>query len=39
MIFVAERVASRDILNSDNRGNIARVTCLDVFALVRLDLN
>ena len=39
MILVAKRVASRDVLDSDDRGDVARVTGLDVFAFVRLDLN
>src|SRR5262249_6130581 len=39
MVLVAERVASCNILNSDNRGDIARVTRLDVFAFVGLNLN
>ena len=39
MVLVAERVSSRDIFNSDNRSDISRVTRLDVFAFVRLDLN
>ena len=39
MVFVAKRVACRDILNSDDRGDVARVTGFDVFAFVRLNLN
>src|SRR5262249_8766206 len=39
MVLVAERVASCNILNSDNRGDIARVARLDVFAFVGLNLN
>src|SRR5437879_9471478 len=39
MIFVAERISGRDVFDADNRGNVARVTSLDVFALVRLDLD
>src|SRR5438132_9145378 len=39
MVFVAKRVASRDVLNADDRRDVARVTSLDVFAFVGLDLN
>src|SRR5262245_54503586 len=39
MILITKRVASCDVLDSNNRGDIAGVTRLDVFAFVRLDLN
>src|SRR5215470_17832428 len=39
MVLVAKRIARRDIFDSDNRGDIARVTRLDIFALIRLDLD
>ena len=39
MIFVAKRVARRDVLDPDDRGDVARVTGVDVFALVGLNLN
>src|SRR5215831_3327230 len=39
VVFIAERVSSCDVFDSNNRGDIARVTRLDVFAFVRLDLN
>src|SRR5438876_6392154 len=39
MVFVAKSIARRDILDSDDSRDVARVTSLDVFALVRLDLN
>ena len=39
VIFVAERVAGRDILHADDRGDIAGVTGLDILAFVRLDLD
>ena len=39
MVLIAERVAGGDIFNPNHRGNVARVTGLDVFAFVRLDLD
>src|SRR5438876_8527905 len=39
MVLVAKRVAGRDILNSDDRRDVARVTSLDFFAFVGLDLD
>src|SRR2546425_12720744 len=39
MVFVAKSIARRDILDSDDSRDVARVTSLDVFALVRLNLN
>ena len=39
MILVAKRVARRDVLDADDRGDVARVTGFDVFALVRLNLD
>src|ERR1700682_6762463 len=39
MGFVAKSIARRDILDSHDSRDVARVTSLDVFALVRLDLN
>src|SRR3984893_8241878 len=39
IVFIAKRVARCDVLNSDDGRDVARVTSLDVFALVRLDLN
>ena len=39
MVLIAQRVASSDILDTNDGGNIAGVTRLDVFAFVCLDLN
>src|SRR4030095_15824857 len=39
MVLIAKCIASRDILNSDDRGDVARITGFDVFAFVGLDLN
>ena len=39
MIFVAKRVARRDVLDADDRGDVARVTSIDILALVRLNLD
>src|SRR6266516_779112 len=39
MVFIAERVASGDIFNTNNGGDITRVAGLDVLAFVRLNLN
>jgi hypothetical protein len=32
MIFIAQRIAGRNVLNADDRGDVARVTRLDVLA-------
>ena len=39
MVFVAKGVAGRNVFDADDRGDVARVTSLDVFALVGLNLN
>ena len=39
IIFVAKRVAGRDVLDPDDRRDVAGVTGFDVFALVRLNLD
>ena len=39
MIFVAERIARRDILDADDGRDVARVNRVDVLALVGLDLD
>src|SRR5437764_9897529 len=39
MILVAQSVAGGDIFNSDDGGNVARITGLDILAFVRIDLN
>ena len=39
MIFIAQRVACGDVFNADNCGDIARITCLNVLTLVRLNLD
>src|SRR6266496_6143688 len=39
MVFIAERVASGDIFNTDDGGDIAGVAGLNVFALVCLNLD
>ena len=39
MIFVAERVAGRDILDADDRRDVTRINRVDILALVRLDLD
>src|SRR5437764_15331065 len=39
MVFIAQRVAGRDVLNANNGGDVTRVTGLDVLAFVRLYLN
>ena len=39
MVLIAKRVAGGDILDTNDGGNIAGVTGLDVFAFVRLNLD
>ena len=39
MIFIAQRVAGRDVLDSDDRGDVAGITGVDVLALVGLNLD
>src|SRR5437762_11118207 len=39
MVFVAKRIAGCDVLNPDDRGDVAGITGLDVFPLVGLNLN
>ena len=39
VILIAKCVAGGDVLDSDDGGDVARVTRVDVFALVRLDLD
>src|SRR6266404_275084 len=39
MVFITQGVAGGDVLNADDRRDVARVTRVDVFALVRLDLD
>ncbi len=39
MILVAERVAGGDVLDADDRGDVAGVAGVDVLALVGLDLD
>ena len=39
MILVAKRIAGRDVFDSDDGRDVARVTRLDVFALVGLNLD
>src|SRR5436190_1344823 len=39
MILVTQSVASRDVLDADDRGNITRVARLDILAFISLDLN
>src|ERR1043166_4547671 len=39
MILVAKRVAGGDVFDSDDRSDVARVTGLDVFAFVGLNLD
>src|SRR5438552_8268463 len=39
MVFVAKSVTGGDVLDADDRGDVTRVTGLNVFALVRLNLN
>ena len=39
MVLIAQRVAGGDIFDTDDGGNIAGVTRLDVFAFVRLNLD
>src|SRR5678815_2822211 len=39
MILVAKGITGGDVLDPDDRANITRVTRIDVFPLVRLDLN
>jgi len=39
LVLIAERVAGGDIFNTNDGGNIAGVTRLNVFAFVRLNLD
>ena len=39
MIFVAQGIARRNILNSDDGRDISRVTGIDILALIRLNLD
>src|SRR5437868_8164094 len=39
MVFVAKRIARRDVLDPDDRGDVAGITGLDVFPLVSLNLD
>src|ERR1700720_4005943 len=39
MIFITQRVARGDVFDADDRGDVARVTRLDLFAFVGLDLD
>src|SRR5205814_6421199 len=39
MVFIAQRVAGRDVLDANNGGDVTRVTGLDVLSFVRLYLN
>src|SRR3954464_10733360 len=39
MILITKRIARGEILNTDNRGDVARVTGLDILALISLDLD
>src|SRR5947209_12777326 len=39
MVLIAQCVAGRNVLDSNNRGDVARITRFDVFALVGLDLD
>ena len=38
MVLVAKRIAGGDVLDSNDGGDVARITGLDIFALVCLDL-
>ena len=38
MILIAKRVASRDVLETDQGGDVARVRGFNIFAFVCLDL-
>src|ERR1700719_945740 len=39
MVFVTKGIARRDILDPNYRGDVPGITGVDVFPLVRLDLN
>ena len=39
MIFIAQRIAGRNVLNADDRRDVAGVTRLDVLTFIGLDLN
>src|SRR5207245_9230368 len=39
MVLITQCVAGRNVLDSNNRGDVARITRFDVFALVGLDLD
>ena len=39
VVFVAKRIACGDVADADDRGDVARVTGVDILALVRLNLD